>query len=71
MAIGFYRDYAIMWSESGCSMRKTNELKERIKENKARRWLRIACIKFLELKVENEPWMPSCSFRPCQEMVSA
>lgn len=49
----------------------TDELKEQIKENKARKWSGIACTKWLELKVKNDLWMPSCSFQLCQEMVSA
>lgn len=49
----------------------TDELKEPIKENKARKWLGIVCTKLLELKVKNHRGMPSCSLQLCQEMVSA
>lgn len=48
-----------MWSESEASLErlfpaKTDELKEKMKEYKARRRLVNACTKFLELKVEND-----------------
>lgn len=75
MVTGFYGDYSIKCSESKVSLErlfpeKTNEPKVRIKASKARRWLGNARTKSLELKVENDPWMPSCSFPPRQEMVS-
>lgn len=46
-----------MWSESEASIerlfpKKTDELKERMKEYKARRRPINACTRFLELKVE-------------------
>lgn len=54
----------------GLPSEKTKALKERMKEKSGRQVASKYPHQFLELKVENVLWIPSCSFQSCQKMVS-